>query len=399
MHNIFIIFSLIQRMVLIKFRDRFDLINIIFVPIMIGASTAFVLKYTPMAEDYSLMSNDKFVHFLFLSIIIIIFISLTNSVREIISNKVYILKEKRSGVLLSNYFIATFLVLALISLIQTILYIVVASFVIELHDSFYVFFIWLYLSAIAATSFGLFISAIANSEITATLTVPLILIPQIILGGGMITFEQINKDLFIKNISIEDKNRAIPAISQVMISKWATEGLFVQLNNHLKEKRDSLSKFCKEDYFKVEKSAKNEYFNYIEGAVSQKQKKEKFNSIQSVITEAKQKLDKCTAPANNYLNGELNALIIGAKSDFESAFIDDNYAKSLAKVFEIGESSFVSFDAIEIEQDKKSIINTFSSETKYFFSTYLKTEFFNKIIMVMYSLFFLSLSFLSLRRI
>ena len=47
----------------------------------------------------------------------------------------------------------------------------------------YIFFVWLYLSAIAATSFGLFISAIANSEITATLTVPLILIPQIILGG------------------------------------------------------------------------------------------------------------------------------------------------------------------------------------------------------------------------
>jgi len=383
MINFKVIFFFTMRLFTIKFRDKFDLFNILGVPVLIGASTAFILKYV---EDdiYTLQDNDKFVQFLFLSIIIIIFISLTNSVREFISNKVYIIKEKRSGVSLLNYFIATFLVLSTIAFIQVFLYVIVSSYIIELRDSFWVFFVWLYLCAIGATSFGLFISSIVNSEITATMTIPLILIPQIILGGGMITFKEINKNIFVRDVSVEDKNKAIPSISQVMISKWATEGIYVDLNRHLNKYAKFKKAQCNEQNKPIDLKKRN-ILKSETLSVKEKQKK---------LLELDGQKIKCNALAL-YSNAELSSAVKGAKDDFNEAF---NYEDVTGK-FLLKKSYMCSMDDIKDIHVTSAIVNTFASPLKCYGGYFIDSVFLSKVVIFIYSLFFLTLSYLFLRKV
>lgn len=397
MNRLNTIFFLTQRLFLIKFRDKMDIFNIIFVPMIIGLSTAFVLKYTETSNElYSFSTNSKFVNFLFLSVIIVIFIALTNSVREIIANKIYIIKEKRSGVSNIEYFLSTLIVLLVIVFIQVTLYVVTSSYIIELHDSFREFFIWLYLAGIAATSFGLFVSSVVNSEVGATMAVPLILIPQIILGGGMIKYQEINKHIFIKNISTKDKNRAIPVISQVMISKWATEGLYVGLYESLEKIREQIDA-PRKFYDNQIKKLMEEYAKYATNKSYTKAMKEKKKAY------TKQKYDELTAKkallplSNMYINTTLHDSVSGGENDFLEPFVkNDNCLNNILSF--IKSNSIVS--NIPCTKDlNESIINTFSSPVKYYFGYMLKTTFINKIVILLYSFIFLVMSFLMLRRI
>jgi hypothetical protein len=76
--------------------------------------------------------------------------------------------------------------------------------------------------SLAGIALGLFISAIPNiSSKAAQNLIPIILIPQIILGGALIEFEQMNDEMKI------NKKNPIPEICQIMPSRWAYEGLMV----------------------------------------------------------------------------------------------------------------------------------------------------------------------------
>jgi hypothetical protein len=69
---------------------------------------------------------------------------------------------------------------------------------------------------------GLLVSAIPRlTSKAAQNIVPLILVPQIILGGALISFDKMNDALTIR------EGETIPEICQVMPSRWAYEGLVV----------------------------------------------------------------------------------------------------------------------------------------------------------------------------
>jgi hypothetical protein len=94
-----------------------------------------------------------------------------------------------------------------------------------------------YLTLLSYTSLsaGLFISSLPRlSGRAAQNIVPLMLVPQIILGGALIEYEKMNKSLTIV------ENSPIPEICQLMPSRWAYEGLLVlQENNNSYHSRHS----------------------------------------------------------------------------------------------------------------------------------------------------------------
>jgi hypothetical protein len=66
---------------------------------------------------------------------------------------------------------------------------------------------------------GLNISSSFNQAVTIYILIPILLIPQLVLGGIVIKFSKINPD-------IKD-NTDVPMISEMMASRWAYEGLMV----------------------------------------------------------------------------------------------------------------------------------------------------------------------------
>ena len=60
---------------------------------------------------------------------------------------------------------------------------------------FWEYFIYMFITAASGTSLGLLISSLAADGKTAANVVPLVLIPQLIFGGALIKYEDMNKDL------------------------------------------------------------------------------------------------------------------------------------------------------------------------------------------------------------
>jgi ABC transport system ATP-binding/permease protein len=71
-----------------------------------------------------------------------------------------------------------------------------------------------------ANLLGLNISASFNSAVTIYILIPIIVIPQMILGGAMFSFDKLND-------SIGGGKQVPPMIAEVMVSRWAYEGLMV----------------------------------------------------------------------------------------------------------------------------------------------------------------------------
>lgn len=204
-----------------KMRDRANLgITFLAAPLLaLGAS--FIMKYTPGAE-YSLYTNDLFPSFLFVAIISTLFLSLTNSVDEVIGDSALFFRERMLHIPRRSYLAAKLLVLMCFAVVQNVLFVLSSFAVLEVRELYWEHVAALTCLSLCGVSLGLCISSVPRLSSRAALnTAPLALIPQIILGGALIEYERMNRDLRFSDAS------PIPEICQIMPSRWAYEGLVV----------------------------------------------------------------------------------------------------------------------------------------------------------------------------
>jgi hypothetical protein len=112
-------------------------------------------------------------------------------------------------------------VLCIIAAGQIGFFVGICQLILEIKGAFGIFFIFFYLSALFGLAFGLFLSSLVRTTETVVNWIPLVLIPQIILGGAVIKFEDMSNYLYI------GKQSKIPQICQLIPSRWAHEGLVV----------------------------------------------------------------------------------------------------------------------------------------------------------------------------
>lgn len=101
-------------------------------------------------------------------------------------------------------------------------------------------FIWMATTSIWGIAMGLVVSSFVNDAKTAANIVPMILIPQMILGGALIKYEEMNRNLdFVYSInrwfsehnkfsSAQDQSKLkVPFICQFMPLRWSYEAMVV----------------------------------------------------------------------------------------------------------------------------------------------------------------------------
>ncbi|MFQ5825184.1 MAG: ATP-binding cassette domain-containing protein, partial [bacterium] len=204
-----------------KLRNKSNLLITFLEAPILGGGVGFILKYSPR-DEYTLYDNELYPLFIFLAVIISIFLAMTNSVNEIIKDAAILLREKMLNIKNRSYLAAKFLTLLVFAFIQNAFFLLAGFWALEVKELFPHYLIFLTLVSMSGIAMGLFISSIPNLSSKAALNiVPLILIPQIIFGGALITYEEMNKHLKI------DKENPIPEICQIMPSRWAFEGLMV----------------------------------------------------------------------------------------------------------------------------------------------------------------------------
>lgn len=224
---------------------QYMLLNAAVAPLL-AIILSFIIKYTEdFSGAYSFSQNDNIPAYIFISIIVSLFMGMTLSAGEIIKDRKVLHREKILQLSWFSYLQSKMAVLFVISMLQTILFVGIANYVIELKGMNTHYCIMLFSTACFANILGLFISSSFNSIIAVYIAIPLLLVPQMILGGSIFSYDKLNK-----YISSKDN---VPLAADLMVSRWAYEGLVVhQFKNN---------KFQK-PFFDLEMKQSNAYYKY-----------------------------------------------------------------------------------------------------------------------------------------
>jgi len=107
-----------------------------------------------------------------------------------------------------------------LSAIQTLSFVIVASLILDIRGMLIQQWVILFSVACFGNMLGLNISAGMRSAVSIYILIPLLLVPQLILGGAMIKFDDLHKS-FTKKIYV-------PVIGDIMATRWAYEALTVE---------------------------------------------------------------------------------------------------------------------------------------------------------------------------
>ncbi len=207
----------IKRDILSKLANRqYLLINLLEAPI-IAAILAFIVKYS--GAEYEFYKNQNIPSYIFMSIIVAMFMGLTVSAEEIIKDKKILQREAFLNLSKGSYISSKLFLMFSISAIQTLLFVLVGNTILEINGMYLIFWAILFTTSCFANLLGLNISSAMNSVVTVYILIPFLLIPQILLSGVVVQYDQLHKA--VRN----DVN--VPIIGDLMVSRWALEASLV----------------------------------------------------------------------------------------------------------------------------------------------------------------------------
>lgn len=223
---------------------------------LLGFILSFLIRYTaPDKENYLFFENENIVPYIFMSIIVALFLGLTVSAEEIFRDRKILKREEFLNLSRSSYLIAKVVILTAISAIQALLYVLVGNSILQFADMYMSFWLVLFPMFVFANMLGLNISSAFNSAVTIYILIPLLMIPQMALGGSMFSFDKLNQ--IIGSVG------RVPIIAEMMPSRWSYEALMVKSfkDNQYEtlfydfEKQKSYANFKEVHYFgELEKS-------------------------------------------------------------------------------------------------------------------------------------------------
>ncbi len=221
------------RDVLSKLTNRqYLIVNLLEAPIL-----AFILSYItryynidPSNEvGYNLMENSNLPVYIFMSVIVALFIGMTVSAQEIIKDRMILKRESFVNLSRSSYLLSKIFILTILSAYQSLVFVIIGNSIMGIQNMYFQYWAVLFSVQVGANLMGLNISDGFKTSVTIYIVIPFLIIPQIILSGIIIKFDNINP-------SISSPNR-IPIYGEIMISRWAYEALSVyQFKNNKYEK-------------------------------------------------------------------------------------------------------------------------------------------------------------------
>ncbi len=232
--------TLLRRSFLSKLRNRANLIITIGVSPVLALLIATILRYSENGT-YDFASAYHIPTFLFLGLIVAMFLGLTNSADDIIRDRPVLQRERNIKVRLSYYVISKTLTLGVFALVQCILFVLIGNSLLQIRGMFWIDLVIMFLTAISGVALGLVISSLVADPKTAANIVPLVLIPQIIMGGALIKYEDMNRNLGLlyslshwlsehpstdKTVKTESKLQ-VPLVCQFIAMRWAYEEVIV----------------------------------------------------------------------------------------------------------------------------------------------------------------------------
>ncbi len=184
---------------------------------LLAVVCAFLTRYAP-PEGYSVMDNKNLVSYFFMAVIVATFTGMSGSAEEIIKDRALLKREQFLHLSYGSYIWSKIVYMACVSLIQTLLFIVVGNAIMELHGLFSTWWLILFMTALLANLTGLLLSQCLNSVVAIYISIPMLLIPQILLCGLVVSFSDLTPKSTTGNV---------PIVGDLIPSRWSYEALAV----------------------------------------------------------------------------------------------------------------------------------------------------------------------------
>ncbi|MCC6691578.1 MAG: ATP-binding cassette domain-containing protein, partial [Bacteroidia bacterium] len=287
----------ITRDVLSKLTNKQYLaINLIESPLL-----AFILAYlvkfynTDISNKigYIFRENENMPAYLFMSVVVALFIGLTVSAEEIIRDRKILKRESFLNLSRISYLFSKISIMFLLSAIQTMMFVLVGNFVLEIKGMHLDYFMVLFTTSCFANMLGLNISASFNSAVTIYILIPFLIIPQLLLSGVIVKFDKLNPAITSQS--------TVPFAGEIMASRWAFEALAVnqfksnkfERNFYKYDKAKSIADFRKNYWIpKIRAKVDRCETNLKAGAGANKQE---FNAdVEFIATEIKKEFSLST---------------------------------------------------------------------------------------------------------
>ena len=187
---------------------------------LLALIVALLTRYVD-GDEYTLLANKNFVSYIFMSVIVVTFMGLSISAEEIIKDRPVLKREHFLRLSRSSYLTSKMVYLLGVSGLQSLLFILVGNTIMGVGwEMFGIWWSILWATSFLANLTGLILSQSMNSVVAIYITIPLLLIPQILLCGLVIKFDDLN--------TRASKENKVPLIGEMIPSRWAFEALMVE---------------------------------------------------------------------------------------------------------------------------------------------------------------------------
>jgi ABC-type multidrug transport system ATPase subunit len=189
---------------------------------------AYFIKYV-VGDTYIFSENKNLPVYLFMAVIVSLFMGLMVSAEEIINDSKILQRESFLNLSRFSYVNSKVIYLFVLSAIQSFLFVLVGNMILDIKNMLFFYWLVLFSTACFANLLGLNISSGFKSVVAIYILIPLLIIPQLLLSGLPVKFDDLHRSLTSKIY--------VPLIGDLMVSRWAYEALAVeQFKNNRYEK-------------------------------------------------------------------------------------------------------------------------------------------------------------------
>ncbi|UII25205.1 ATP-binding cassette domain-containing protein [Fulvivirga maritima] len=276
-------------------------INILQAPLLALFLAYLVRYYATIGKDdasYSFFKNDNIPIYFFMSIIVALFMGLTVSAEEIFRDRKIRKREHFLNLSRSSYLFSKVVILFGISALQTASFVFIGNHILEIHDISFNLWLILFSCSCFANMLGLNISASFNSAVTIYILIPIILIPQLVLSGVVVSFDKFNPQVTTME--------GVPVVGDMMASRWAFEASMVaQFKENTFEK----------EFYDIDKDKANaEYKKLYYIPKLQSELTYVFHNMHRKLSNNNDDLESALALLRNEISNELNELGVDSAS-------------------------------------------------------------------------------------
>ena len=188
--------------------------------LIVGYFSKYIHGTLSDPNAYIFSENDNLPSYLFMSIIAMIFLGLTISAEDIVKDRKIRYRESFLDLSYFSYINSKVIVLFFFSAIQSLLFLTIGNWILEIRGMFWSYWLILFSTAFCSNLLGLNLSAALKSVVAIYVMIPLILVPQLLFSGVIVNFNKLHKRIA--------NPEYVPFVGDLMPSRWGYEALCVQ---------------------------------------------------------------------------------------------------------------------------------------------------------------------------